>query len=244
MACQAENDGDINKLNETSHYVGAADFEDVAYHLGLRAHGNPVGGCLRDFGRWYHTETWALVEELLGARPPVAPQQAAQRKESFMLKLVWLTRRPSDSTPGWLDYNNRARISMRPGSCIEGFRSTGYDSMSLPGECTMTLLCRLCALPSSFLTSTGRGEDVWLPEQFQDWYEGWRRRFDPGRRISVLIRLTPGRPESTMIGGVGLAVLGICQARRFWRTRDSWSCPPTYSPLPASLGTFSIYPTV
>ncbi|XP_015967256.1 serine/threonine-protein phosphatase 7 long form homolog [Arachis duranensis] len=35
-------------------------------------------------------ETWELVERLLGARPLVAPQQAAQRKESFMLKLVWL----------------------------------------------------------------------------------------------------------------------------------------------------------
>ncbi|RYQ97216.1 hypothetical protein Ahy_B08g093237 [Arachis hypogaea] len=35
--------------------------QDVAYHLGLRAHENPMG-CLRDFGRWYHTETWALVE--------------------------------------------------------------------------------------------------------------------------------------------------------------------------------------
>ncbi|QHO11723.1 uncharacterized protein DS421_15g500650 [Arachis hypogaea] len=124
MARQAGNDGDINKLNETSHYAGAVDFEvkilffipkrprlllprrvsqtlpppdaivpyltkagfgdtvplrdftfdyslisalverwrpemhtfhlpwgeatitlqDVAYHLGLRAHGNPVGG--------------------------------------------------------------------------------------------------------------------------------------------------------------------------------------------------------
>ena len=31
-----------------------------------------------------------MVEQLLGARPPVAAQQAAQRKESFTLKLVWL----------------------------------------------------------------------------------------------------------------------------------------------------------
>ncbi|QHN97374.1 uncharacterized protein DS421_18g626830 [Arachis hypogaea] len=50
----------------------------------------PRWGCLRDFGRWYHTETWALVEQLLGARPLVEPQQAAQRKESFTLKLVWI----------------------------------------------------------------------------------------------------------------------------------------------------------
>ncbi|XP_072090569.1 protein MAINTENANCE OF MERISTEMS-like [Arachis hypogaea] len=45
--------------------------QDVLYHLGLRAHRDPVG-CLRDFGRWYHTEQ--LVERLLGAGPPVAPQ--------------------------------------------------------------------------------------------------------------------------------------------------------------------------
>ncbi|QHO12729.1 uncharacterized protein DS421_15g509390 [Arachis hypogaea] len=35
-------------------------------------------------------ETWELLERLLGARPPVAPQQAAQRNESFTLKFVWL----------------------------------------------------------------------------------------------------------------------------------------------------------
>ncbi|QHN85980.1 uncharacterized protein DS421_16g541990 [Arachis hypogaea] len=27
MACQAGNDGDINRQNDTSHYAGAADFE-------------------------------------------------------------------------------------------------------------------------------------------------------------------------------------------------------------------------
>ncbi|QHN97794.1 uncharacterized protein DS421_18g630460 [Arachis hypogaea] len=109
MARQVGNDGDINRLNETTHYAGAANFkrpethtfhlpwdevtitlQDVAYHLGLRAHGNSIGGCLCDFGRWYHTETWALVEQLLGSKPPVAAQQAAQKKESFTLKLVWL----------------------------------------------------------------------------------------------------------------------------------------------------------
>ncbi|XP_057747684.1 protein MAIN-LIKE 1-like [Arachis stenosperma] len=161
MAGQAGNDGDINWLNEMSHYAGASDFDrprlllprrvshtlpplgaivpylakarfsdtvllrdftldnslisalverwrpethmfhllwsevtitlqDMVYHLDLRVHGNPVGECFRDFGRWYHTETWAMVEQLLGARPLVAAQQAAQRKESFTLKLVWL----------------------------------------------------------------------------------------------------------------------------------------------------------
>ncbi|QHN85109.1 uncharacterized protein DS421_16g534470 [Arachis hypogaea] len=147
MARQAENDGDINRLNEMTHYAGTADFKrpclllprrvshtlsppdaivpylaeagfddrvplrdftftnslisalDVAYHLGLCAHGNPVEGCLRDFGRWYHTETWALVEQLLGARPPVTTQQGEQRKESFTLKLVWLRNRVRQMPP-------------------------------------------------------------------------------------------------------------------------------------------------
>ncbi|RYR51326.1 hypothetical protein Ahy_A06g026345 [Arachis hypogaea] len=35
-------------------------------------------------------ETWELVERLLGARPPVVPQQELQKKESFLLKLTWL----------------------------------------------------------------------------------------------------------------------------------------------------------
>ncbi|QHN76569.1 uncharacterized protein DS421_19g645030 [Arachis hypogaea] len=73
--------------------------QDVVYHLDLRAHGNPVGGCLRDFGRWYGTETWAMVEQLLDVRPPVAAQQAAQRKESFTLKLVWLRDRVCQMPP-------------------------------------------------------------------------------------------------------------------------------------------------
>ncbi|QHN79316.1 uncharacterized protein DS421_19g669020 [Arachis hypogaea] len=45
--------------------------QDVVYHLGLRADGDPVGGCFRDFQAHYHTEAWELVECLLGARPPV-----------------------------------------------------------------------------------------------------------------------------------------------------------------------------
>ncbi|RYR40833.1 hypothetical protein Ahy_A09g046577 [Arachis hypogaea] len=43
--------------------------------------------------------TWAMVEQLLGARPPVAAQQAAQRKESFTLKLVWLCDRVCQMPP-------------------------------------------------------------------------------------------------------------------------------------------------
>ncbi|QHO36412.1 uncharacterized protein DS421_9g283630 [Arachis hypogaea] len=170
MARQAGNDGDINRLNETSHYVGTTDFErprlllprrvrhtfpppdaiipylaeagfsdtvplrdftfdnslisahverwrpethtfhlpwgevtitlqEVAYHLGLRAHGNPVEGCLRDFGRWYNTETWAMMLQLLGVRLPVVAQQAVQKNESFTLKLVWLRDRVRQMPP-------------------------------------------------------------------------------------------------------------------------------------------------
>ncbi|QHO28448.1 uncharacterized protein DS421_7g216770 [Arachis hypogaea] len=73
MARTTDNDEDINRLNETSHYVGATDFKgeatiilhDVAYHLGLLTHEEPVRG--------------ASVTSV-----------AAQRNESFPLKLVWL----------------------------------------------------------------------------------------------------------------------------------------------------------
>ncbi|XP_025630442.1 uncharacterized protein [Arachis hypogaea] len=36
-----------------------------------------------------------------------------------------------------------------------------------------------------YLTTTGHGEDVWWPERLQEWYDGWRQRFEPGRRIIV-----------------------------------------------------------
>ncbi|RYR08017.1 hypothetical protein Ahy_B05g075549 [Arachis hypogaea] len=218
MARQVGNDGDINRLNETTHYAGATDFEvnfvmvvkfndvaivrvvikiwnrpclllprrvshtlpppdaivpyldeagfsdtmplrnfifdnslisalveqrrlethrfylswdevtitlqDVVYHLGLRAHGNPVGGCLCDFGRWYAKETWVLVEQLLGARPPVAAHQATQRKESFTLKLVWLRNRvrqmPQTDDPETLRQYAKCYIML----LIEGYLMT------------------------------------------------------------------------------------------------------------------------
>ncbi|RYR65197.1 hypothetical protein Ahy_A03g011164 [Arachis hypogaea] len=215
MARQAGNDGVINRLNETSHYTGAADFQfscvmfishtlpplnaivpylaearfgdtvplrdftfdnflilalverwrlethmfhlpwgdvtitlqDVAYHLGLRAHGNPVGGCLRDIGQWYNTETWAMVEQLLGARPPLVAQQAAQRKESFTLKLVWLH---------WLDCSGRVETSTSPESCTIGYPSTSYGSMSLHRGCTTTHPALQALCPHWF-----REEDEW-----------------------------------------------------------------------------------
>ncbi|QHO48986.1 uncharacterized protein DS421_1g10070 [Arachis hypogaea] len=129
MPCAAGNDGDINRLNETSHYIGTADFAasrstaptSESYPFSTRRHRSvSEGGWIWRYGafqgfhirqfpnydirgamasgdphipspvEWYHTETWELVERLLGARPLVAPQQAAQRKESFTLNLVWL----------------------------------------------------------------------------------------------------------------------------------------------------------
>ncbi|RYR11198.1 hypothetical protein Ahy_B05g079672 [Arachis hypogaea] len=62
--------------------------QDVAYHLGLRAHREPVGGCFSDFHTWYGTEAWELVERLLGAKPFAIQQQGAHRKEFFSLKLA------------------------------------------------------------------------------------------------------------------------------------------------------------
>ncbi|QHO52536.1 uncharacterized protein DS421_2g40080 [Arachis hypogaea] len=128
MARADGSDWDINRLNETSHNAGTADFAALpsialaseSYPSSTRRH-RPVseegwiqrhGASQRfhirqllDYGirgaiasgdphvpspvGWYHMETWELVEQLLGVRPPVVPQQAAQ-KESFSLKLVWL----------------------------------------------------------------------------------------------------------------------------------------------------------
>ncbi|QHO48546.1 uncharacterized protein DS421_1g06350 [Arachis hypogaea] len=64
--------------------------QDVAYHLGMRVNGEPVGSCFRDFQTWYHTGAWELVECLLGAKPLAVVQQGAQRREAFSLKLTWL----------------------------------------------------------------------------------------------------------------------------------------------------------
>ncbi|RYR47051.1 hypothetical protein Ahy_A07g032960 [Arachis hypogaea] len=41
--------------------------QDVVYHFGLRADGDLVSGCFRDFQAHYHTGAWELVERLLGA---------------------------------------------------------------------------------------------------------------------------------------------------------------------------------
>ncbi|MED6187822.1 hypothetical protein PIB30_116749 [Stylosanthes scabra] len=64
--------------------------QDVAYHLGLRTDGEPVGGCMRDFQTWHQHPTWQWIEELLGAMPPT---QSQGRNEGFAIKLAWLRER-------------------------------------------------------------------------------------------------------------------------------------------------------
>ncbi|RYQ82471.1 hypothetical protein Ahy_B10g101057 [Arachis hypogaea] len=97
--------------------------QDVAYHLGLRADGNPVGGCFRDFQTWYHTGAWGLVERLLGSRPPAVVQQGAQRTEAFSLKLTWLRDRlrqmpPDASNPNTLRQYARCYIMLMIGGYL------------------------------------------------------------------------------------------------------------------------------
>ncbi|RYR78658.1 hypothetical protein Ahy_A01g003500 [Arachis hypogaea] len=36
-----------------------------------------------------------------------------------------------------------------------------------------------------YLTTIGRGEDVWWPLKLKEWYDRWHQRFEPGRRITV-----------------------------------------------------------
>ncbi|RYR31296.1 hypothetical protein Ahy_B01g056098 [Arachis hypogaea] len=57
--------------------------QDVEYHLRLRVHGTLLG-----------TEMWQLVEQLLGARPLVAPQLAAH--EAHMAAGLCLPDTPTD----------------------------------------------------------------------------------------------------------------------------------------------------
>ncbi|XP_057740615.1 serine/threonine-protein phosphatase 7 long form homolog [Arachis stenosperma] len=77
--------------------------QDVAYHLGLRTDGDPVGGCFRDFQAHYHTRAWEMVERLLGAKLLVVVQQGAQRREDFSLKVTWLRDRLRQMPPNTSD---------------------------------------------------------------------------------------------------------------------------------------------
>ncbi|QHO00135.1 uncharacterized protein DS421_13g403870 [Arachis hypogaea] len=310
MARQARNDGNINRLNDTLHYAGAADFErprlllprrvshtlpppdavvpylaeagfgdtmplrdfifdnslisalveqwrpethtfhlpwdevtitlqDVAYHLGLRAHvwlrdhvrQMPptddletlrhyascyimllIGGYLmtENSNNLVHIRWLPLLRDFGECRTYQLLYSATQRGITDIasctpLLMSWIYQRFSQWCPpdrGIYQYplasSSKVGINIRPGSCIRGFRSTGYGSMRLS---TMTLQCSLCSRTSSFngeqqvpgtpvnrdkyLTTTGRGEDVWWSERLQQWYDGSTQRFDPGRRITV-----------------------------------------------------------
>ncbi|RYQ92572.1 hypothetical protein Ahy_B09g098797 [Arachis hypogaea] len=289
MARQTENDGDINKLNETTHYAGVADFKRPRLLLPRRVnHTLPPPDAIfpylaeAGFGDtvplknftfdnsliltlverwrlethtfhlpWYHTETWALVEQLLGARPPVAAQQVEHRKESFTLKLVWLRDRVYQMPP--TDDLETLQQTLRSvgrfsGACCasldvsvtlfggtagcHGYRwlhSTidfawrVYDDPAMQALCppwfceeeewgtwlsVVPLLCfnivrfhhvdrvkrqfngeqQVPGIPVNldrYLTTTGRGEDVWWSLKLKEWYDRWHQRFDPGHRITV-----------------------------------------------------------
>ncbi|RYQ86081.1 hypothetical protein Ahy_B10g105742 [Arachis hypogaea] len=331
MARQAGNDRNINRLNETSHYAGAADFERprlllprrvsqtfppldaIVPYLAKTGFGDTVP--LKDFTfdnflisalverwrpethTWYGTETWAMVEQRLSVRPPMVAQQAAQRKESFTLKLVWLRDRvcqmpPTDDPETLRQYarcyimlliggnlltdksNNLVHVRWLPllrdfaecrglswGSAVlawtyqslclaaqrgvtdiagctpllmswiyqrfsqlvglqqqsrdqhqgrvlywrvsidrlrfDEFAWMVYDDPALQALCPhwfreeeewgtwLSAVPLVCFNIVRYLTTTDRGEDVWWPERLQQWYDGWRQRFDPGRRITV-----------------------------------------------------------
>ncbi|RYR36402.1 hypothetical protein Ahy_A09g041359 isoform A [Arachis hypogaea] len=108
---------------------------------------------------------------------------------------------------------SKVRISMRPGSCIRGFRSTGYGSTRLAfawsvyDDPAMQALC-----PPWFREEEEWG--TWLSvvlllcfnivrfhhvdrvkrqyltttghgEDLKEWYDRWHQRFDPGRWITM-----------------------------------------------------------
>ncbi|MED6137739.1 hypothetical protein PIB30_067782, partial [Stylosanthes scabra] len=62
---------------------------DVAYHLGLRTDGEPVGGCMREFQLHYQQDPWEMVDQYLGARPPI-PANGPSPMEVFAIRMVWL----------------------------------------------------------------------------------------------------------------------------------------------------------
>ncbi|MED6137069.1 hypothetical protein PIB30_061454 [Stylosanthes scabra] len=75
-ACSGEADvvhdrGRIRARHPAAGFRLQRSTPDVAYHLGLRTDGDPVGGCMRDFQEHYQQQPWDRVEQYLGARPPV-----------------------------------------------------------------------------------------------------------------------------------------------------------------------------
>ncbi|RYQ94727.1 hypothetical protein Ahy_B08g089659 [Arachis hypogaea] len=290
MARQVGNDGDINRLNETTHYAGAANFK-VSFVMVEKFNDVAIVRVVM--------KIWDVGIWLLGSKPPVAAQQAAQKKESFTLKLVWLWDRvrqmPQTDDPetlrqyarcyimlligGYLiidKSNNMVHLRWLPllrdfAKCRAFFWGSAvlawtYQSLSLAAQRGVTLVGLLqqsrdqheakvlrwrvsldwlwfdefawrvcndparqalcppwfceeeewgtwlsavlyCASISSvfttligrngssmessryqalrYLTTTGRGEDVWWPLKLKECYDRWHQRFEPGRRITV-----------------------------------------------------------
>ncbi|QHN82683.1 uncharacterized protein DS421_20g697910 [Arachis hypogaea] len=79
-------------------------------------------------------ETWAMVEKLLSAMGLVAAQQAAQRNESFTLKLVWLRDRvcqmPPTDDPKTLRQYDRCYIMLLIGGYLMTDKSNNLSLCS------------------------------------------------------------------------------------------------------------------
>ncbi|RYR40415.1 hypothetical protein Ahy_A09g046164 [Arachis hypogaea] len=111
MVRQVGNDGDINRLNETTHYARAADFKMPRLLLPQRVNhtlppSDVIVPCSAPGLSWQHI------------------QQAVKRKESFTLKLVWLRDRvcqmPLTDDPETLRQYARCYIML----LIEGYLMT------------------------------------------------------------------------------------------------------------------------
>ncbi|RYR03530.1 hypothetical protein Ahy_B06g082554 [Arachis hypogaea] len=76
-----------------------------------------------------------------------------------------------------------------------------------------------------FLTSTGRGEDVWWPTKLWEWYDHFRDWFEEGHYRSQTI----GLPRSIGIGTSRPAVLDTCLASMFLMTPGYWTYRVTSS---------------
>ncbi|QHN76780.1 uncharacterized protein DS421_19g646920 [Arachis hypogaea] len=102
MARQVENDVDINRLNETTHYAGAADFERPRLLLPRRvSHTLPPPDAIvpylveAGFGDTVPLRNFIFDNSLISAlverwRPETHMWYHTETKESFTLKLVWL----------------------------------------------------------------------------------------------------------------------------------------------------------
>ncbi|MED6118549.1 hypothetical protein PIB30_003765 [Stylosanthes scabra] len=121
---------DINKLTRETHVVGAVDLQDVAYHLGLCTDGKLVGGCVRDFQQWYGRSTWGMVEELLGARPPM---RGGGKNEYAAIKMTWLRDRlrhtPAAGEPDVLKQFARCYIMLMIGCWLFPNKSVNMVSV-------------------------------------------------------------------------------------------------------------------